>query len=148
MDMIIASGKFGVGVIKKLCQRVVNGKGMSKEWKTSVVVSIFKGKRDVMDCGAYRGVKLLEHAMKIVERVLEKRVRGLVAIDDMQFGFMPWKGTTHALFILRRMQEEFRGKKKKLYMCFVDLEKAFDWVSRKVMEWALRKDWQKFWCKQ
>ena len=47
---------------------------MPEEWKTSVVVPIFKGKRDVMDCGAYRGVKLLEHAMKIVERVLEKRI--------------------------------------------------------------------------
>ena len=32
----------------------------------------------------------------------------------MQFGFMPGKGTTHALFILRRMQEEFRGREKKL----------------------------------
>ena len=40
MDMIIASGKFGVGVIKKLCQRVFAGKGMPEEWKTSVVVSI------------------------------------------------------------------------------------------------------------
>ena len=57
----------------------------------------------------------------------------------MQFGFMPGKGTTHALIILRRMQEEFRGKKKKLYMCFVDSEKAFDRVPRKVMEWAIRK---------
>ena len=57
----------------------------------------------------------------------------------MQVGFMPGKGTTDALFILRRMQEEFRGKEKKLYMCFVDLEKAFDRVPRKVMEWALRK---------
>ena len=26
MDMIMASGKFGVGVLKKLCQRVLNGK--------------------------------------------------------------------------------------------------------------------------
>ena len=43
---------------------------MPEEWRTSVVVPIFKGKGDVMDCGAYRGVKLLEHAMKIVERVL------------------------------------------------------------------------------
>ena len=32
-------------------------------------------------------------------------------IDEMQFGFMPGKGTTHALFILRRMQEEFHGRK-------------------------------------
>ena len=139
MDMIMASGKFGVGVLKKLCQRALDGKGMPEEWKTSFVVPIFKGKGDVMDCGAYRGVKLLEHAMKIVERVLEKRIRELVKADDMQFGFMPGKGTTDALFILRRMQEEFRGREKKLYMCFVDLEKAFDRVPRKVMKWALRK---------
>ena len=76
--------------------------------------------------------------MKIVERVL-KRIRELVKVDDMQFGFMPGKGTTDALFILRRMQKEFRGREKKLYMCFVDLEKAFDGVPRKVMKWALRK---------
>ena len=37
------------------------------------------------------------------------------------------------------MQEEFRGREKKLYMCFMDLEKAFGRVPRKVMEWALRK---------
>ncbi|XP_006813953.1 uncharacterized protein LOC102807557, partial [Saccoglossus kowalevskii] len=57
----------------------------------------------------------------------------------MQFGFMPGKGTIDAVFILRRMQEEYRAKGKKLYMCFVDLEKAFDRVPRKVMEWAMRK---------
>ena len=92
MDMTIASGKFGVGVIKKLCQRVFDGKDMPEEWKTSVVVPIIKGKGDVMDCGAYR-VKLLEHAMKIVETLsslhapvisndeipkMENRSRGLV----------------------------------------------------------------------
>ena len=57
----------------------------------------------------------------------------------MQFGFMPGKGTAHALFILRRMQEEFREGEQKLCMCFVELEKAFDRVPSKVMEWALKK---------
>ena len=56
--MIIASRKFGVGVIKKLCQRVLDGKGMPEEWKTSVLVAIFKGKGGVMDCEAYQGCKL------------------------------------------------------------------------------------------
>ena len=114
MDTIIASGKFGVGVVKKLCQRVLDGKGRPEEWKISVVVPIFKEKGDVMDCGAYREVNPLEHAIKIVERVLENRIKGLVTMDDMQFGFMPGKGTTHALFILGRMQEEFREKEQKL----------------------------------
>ena len=43
-----------------------------------------------------------------------------------------------AIFIVRRVQEEYQ-KDKKLYICFVDMEKAFDRVPRKVMEWAMRK---------
>ena len=57
----------------------------------------------------------------------------------MQFGFMPERGTIDGVFILRRMKEEYHAKGKKLYMCFVDLEKAFDRVPWKVLEWALRK---------
>ena len=41
-----------------------------------------------MSYKAYRGVKLLEHAMKIVEKVLERRLRCMVKVDEMQFGFM------------------------------------------------------------
>ena len=43
MDMIISSGKFVV-IIKKLCQRILDDEDVSEEWKTSVVVPIFKGK--------------------------------------------------------------------------------------------------------
>ena len=104
-----------------------------------MLVPIFKGKGDVRNCNTYRGVKLLEHPMKIVERVLERRIRELVNIDSMQFGFMPRRGTTDALLVVRRMQEKYRDKKKKLYMCFMDIDKAFDKVPRKVMEWAMRR---------
>jgi len=44
-----------------------------------------------------------------------------------------------ATFIVRQMQEKFRAKGKKLYFCFVDLEKAFDRVPREVKRWAMRK---------
>ena len=44
-----------------------------------------------------------------------------------------------ALFVVRRMQEEYWDEKKKLSMCFVDIEKALDRVPRKVMDWAMRK---------
>ena len=77
--------------------------------------------------------------MKIIERVLERRIRALVDFDEAQFGFMRGKGTIDALFLVRRLLEEHRAKDKRLYICFVDLEKAFDRVPRRVMEWAMRK---------
>ena len=113
---------------------MLDGRGMPDEWALSVVVPIFKGKGDAMNCGAYRGVKLLEHAMKIIEKVLEKRMQRMVKVYEMQFGFMPGEGTIDAVFILWRLQEEYWNKEKKLYMCFVDLEKAFDRVPRRVLD--------------
>jgi len=51
-----------------------------------------------MECGSYRVIKLLEHAMKVIKRVFDRRIREKVKIDAMQFGFMPRKGTTDACF--------------------------------------------------
>ena len=108
---------------------------MPAEWALSIMVSIFIGKVDIRNCSYYGSVKPLEHSMK----VLEKWLRRIVSVDEMQFGFMPEKLTISAVFILRRMQEEYYAKGKKLYVCFVDLEKAFDRVPRTVLEWAMRK---------
>ena len=91
----------------ELCQCALDGKGMPAKWALGVVVPIFKGKGDAMSCRVYRRVQLLEHAMKIVEKVLERRLLHMVKVDEMQFGFMPGKGTIDAVFILRRLQEEY-----------------------------------------
>ena len=44
VEMIVASGKVGFKVMMELGQRVLNGRGLPDEWKTSVIVPIFKGK--------------------------------------------------------------------------------------------------------
>ena len=48
--------------------------------------------------------------MKVVERLLDKRLCRIVNVDKMQFGFMPERGTIDAVFILRRLQEEYHAK--------------------------------------
>src|SRR6478735_8316429 len=77
--------------------------------------------------------------MKVFERVIEKRVRSQIELDDMQFGFSPGKGTTDAIFIFRQLQEKFLSKNKEVWMAFVDLEKAFDRVPREILWWSLRQ---------
>ena len=66
-------------------------------------------------------------------------IRQLVSIDDSQFGFVPGRGTADTIFVVRQLQEKYLAANKRLYMAFVDLEKAFDRVPRKVIWWALRK---------
>jgi len=78
-----------------------------EDWKSSVVLPVYKGKGDPMECGSYKGIKLLEHAMKVVERVFEYRIRQQIEIDDMQFGFMKAKGTTDAIFYGKTGAGEF-----------------------------------------
>ena len=83
-----------------------------------------------MECGSYGAVKLLEHGMKVLEGVLEKRLRQKVKIDDMQFGFVTGKGTVDAIFMVRQLQEKFLEKRKDLLFAFVDLKKAFESIKK------------------
>ena len=72
-----------------------------------------------MECGSYTGTKLLEHAMKVVERIFEHRIRQQIEVDDMHFGFMKGKGTTDAIFMARQMQEKRQNKSLLKYYCSV-----------------------------
>jgi len=58
-----------------------------------------------------------------------------------QFWLCQGKSAAGAMFILRMLQVKYSQKHKKFYQVFVDLEKAFDRVPRKVIEWALRRKW-------
>ena len=100
---------------------------------------MYKGKGNVLECGNYRTIKLLEHGMKVVERVFEKRLRKMVEIREDQYGFVAGKETVDAIFILRQFQEKYLENDKELYLVFVDLEKAFDRVPRVLIESSLRR---------
>ena len=74
--------------------------------------------------------------LKSILDLLDSSIRKMVNIDNTQFGFVLGRGTTDAIF--RQLQEKYFAANKPLYIAFVDLEKAFDRVPRKVIWWALR----------
>jgi len=44
---------------------------MPDDGNITILLPVFKGKGDPIECGSYRVIKLLEHAMKVIERVFE-----------------------------------------------------------------------------
>ena len=56
---------------------------MPVEWALYIVVPVFKGKGDIRNCSCYGAVKLCEHGMKVVERVLEKRLHRIMFVGEM-----------------------------------------------------------------
>ena len=138
-EMIKSGGADLTRLLVSLLNKVVYSQKIPSDWNNSFIINCFKGKGDSLERGNYRGLKLLELVMKILERILEVIIRDQIHIDDMQFGFMPGRSTIDAIFTLRQVQEKHLSKKKEVYFAFIDLEKAFDRVPRKVLWWAMRK---------
>ena len=95
--------------VRELCgvaNGLLMGESMPESWKRSMVVPLYKGKGNVLECGNYCTIKLLEHGMKVVECVCEKRLSKMVEIRE-QYGFVAGKGTIDAIFILRQLQEKY-----------------------------------------
>ena len=104
-----------------------------------MLIPIYKNKGDAQCYGNYRGIKLMSHTMKVWERIIEARLRDRVEISKQQYGFMPGKGTTDAMFALRMLMEKYREGQRELHCVFVDLEKVYDRVPREELCYCMRK---------
>ncbi|KAK3543556.1 hypothetical protein QTP70_023887, partial [Hemibagrus guttatus] len=132
-------GEAAVEFLTSLFNRVLESERMPEEWRRSVLVPIFKNKGDVQSCSNYRGIKLMSHTMKLWERVVDARLRKVVEVCEQQYGFMPRKITTDAIFALRILMEKYRDGQRELHCVFVDLEKAYDRVPREELWYCMRK---------
>ena len=82
-DMLKAAGDEETRWMTELCNAVVRDGKIPKDWSRSWLVNVYKGKGDALACGSYSGIKLVENAMKVLEKVIERRVRNIVKIDSM-----------------------------------------------------------------
>ena len=120
-------------MIADLTNSTIRDNTMSNKWNHSIIISLYKGKGEALDRGNYWGLKLTKNILKVIERIIEDLICNIVKIDDMPFGFMPGRGTTDAIFIVRQMQEAYIRKNRNLHFAFVDLGKFYGGLYRKLV---------------
>ena len=130
MEVWKCLGENALEFLTKLYNRTMESERIPEEWRDSVLITIFKNKGDVQGNSNYRGIHLISHTMKLWERIVERRRRSDLTFSEQQYGFMPGKITTDALFALRLLMEKYREGQKEILCVFVDLEKAYDKVPR------------------
>ena len=102
-------------------------------WAQGDVIPIFKN-GDKNNANNYRGITLLSCMGKLFTRIMNTRMTKWVEdnriLNETQFGFRVGKGTRDCLFVLHGLIEMLFAKGMKLYCCFIDYEKAYDYLDR------------------
>ena len=122
VEMVKAAGDTGATMIRDLATVIIHDDKVPTDWEQGFIVCLYMDKGDALDRGNYRGLKLTEQAIKILERIVDGLIRQVVSSDDSDFGFVPGRGTTDAIFVVRQLQEKYLSVNKRLYMAFVDLD--------------------------
>ena len=141
LEMVLALGEEGIVWLHRVMDAIWKEKRIPDDWQESILVSIFKNKVNIHECGNYRGIKFLSQIMKCFERILDSRMREIVEphLGEEQFGFRKGKGTTDAMFIVRQMMERKLEFQQESSWGFLDLEKAYDKINREMIPPVLRQ---------
>ena len=105
-------------------------------WNMSVIMPLFK-KGDRMKHGNYRPISLVPTISKFLEKVLDGRL-GLWLekeniVSETQGGCRKDYSTTDRVFILQALIGKYCRGNGRLFVAFLDFEKAFDSIDRPIL---------------
>ena len=113
---------------------------MPDEMELAELVTLYK-KGNVEDPANYRPIALLNTLYKMYASIIQKRLSDGIEdrIWETQFGFRKKKSTSQPLFITRRLQDQAESTGDKLFLIFLDWEKAFDKVDQEKLIEAMTR---------
>jgi hypothetical protein len=108
-------------------------------WKDVIISPIFKkGDRHSMD--NYRGISLISHYSKLIEKMLHFRIYPVAEkfnwFHDSQNGFRENRSTVHGIFISRMSTSHVIEKNCAIYKFYADFVKAYDKTDQE-LEWII-----------
>ena len=87
-------------------------------------------KGNAKECTNYPTIALISHASKVMLKILQARLQQDVnrELPDVHAGFRKGRGTREQIANICWIMEKAESSKKKIYVCFIDYAKAFDYV--------------------
>ena len=130
------SGNNVVDFLVKLFNKLFDNGMYPDEWKETIILPLFK-KGNVNDTNNYRGISLCNVSSKLYSAIINSRLQKWVSSNNItgehQAGFKTDYSTVDHMFALLAAVQKQLVQNRKLYVAFVDFEKAFDSINRKLL---------------
>jgi hypothetical protein len=120
-------------VINKPINSIWNKEELSKEWKESIIVPIYK-KGDKTDCSNYRGISLLS-TYKIFSHILLSRLTPNAEefTRDHQYRLRHNRSTTDHIFCIHQILQKKWEYSEAVQCLYTDFKKGYDSVRKEVL---------------
>ena len=135
-EQLKALDEESIVVLTEICNQIYSTGHIPEDLRHSVFIKIPK-KKKALECGEHRTISLMSHVIKLILRIIIERNSNMFEreVSETQSGFKSKVGTREGLFNVRSIIDKMLAVDKKLYVCFIDYEKAFDRVyHKKIME--------------
>ena len=125
-----------VGCLQILFNRVLEKKQVPREWN-KLRISYIPKKGSSAQLDQCRGIAIASNVGKIFSRVMYSRLSRIVErlglLGEIQNGFRPGRRVGDHVFTLTQSLELARQRRKKIFMGFLDVRKAYDKVWREAL---------------
>ncbi|CAF1203414.1 unnamed protein product [Adineta steineri] len=139
-DLLKAGGEPVIHWLYGIFVDIWKNEVMVQDWNLAILIRLYK-KGEKQICDNYRGISLLNVTSKIFSRIILNRIQNMIdhQLLEAQSGFRAHRSTMDQIHILNITMEKRREFNKSLFMCFIDITKAYDSVNRDLLWRVCRK---------
>ena len=129
IELVKAGGECVHGAVTHIIKKTYECGIICSGFVDSEFLAIPK-KPSTIKCEEQRTIAITTHTSKVLYRCVQRKIAPILntAINEMQYGFMPNRGTIEAVAALKTIIISRINKQSNTYLGFIDFRKAFDRV--------------------
>ena len=126
-EVFIEANDETLEIYRKYLNKLIYEHEIPEIWGEGEVMRNYKGKNKTKGkCSSERGITFASNFEKLLERIINERIKNIIKITEAQLGGKQGASTADHLILMKEMITEAKNGNKPLYMVFLDVEKAYD----------------------